>query len=154
MDGRQSSEQPPSGAIDWDTWRERLVQALDFRVAEPAFRDLFAPGGSFQDPNMAATTDIAAAEASTLAFCPDWHQELTSFGHGEDWAVFQWYGEGSFLGLPDGAAAGATMILEGMTMVSVDRGGRVTSWRDYLDRKEMIDQVKAAVRAGAEGPTS
>ncbi len=151
MDERQSNDQP---TIDWDLWRARVVQALDFRVDDPAFGVLFAPGGTFQDPNMAATTDIASAEASTLAFCPDWHQELASFHHGEDWAVFQWYGEGSFIGLPDGTAQGVTMAMEGMTIVSVDRNGRVTSWRDYLDRKETIDKVTAAVGAATGDTTS
>lgn len=153
MDGRQRREQPAGTSIDWDAWRDRLVEALDFRLAEPAFRDLFAPGGSFQDPSMSPTTDIGSAEAATLAFCPDWHQELTSFRHGEDWAVFQWYGEGTFPGLPDGSAAGATLSQEGMTIVSVDRAGRITSYRDYLDRKEMTDQVKAAARRRPEGST-
>jgi hypothetical protein len=148
-DGRAGAD-----PIDWEAWRRRLVQALDFRTAEPRFRDLFAAGGTFQDPSMAATTDIASAEASTVAFCPDFHQDLTSFRHGDDWATFEWLGTGTFVGLGDGSGKGAVMALAGMTMVSVDAAGLVTGYRDYLDRQEMIEKVQAAIAGpSASGPS-
>lgn len=147
MDEHRSGGRAEDDPIDWDAWRQRLLQALDFRIGEPRLRDLFAPGGTFQDPSMAPTSDIAAAEAATLAFCPDFHQDLTTFRHGDDWAVFEWSGTGTFVGLPDGSGKGATMTLEGMTMVSVDSDGRINGYRDYLDRQEMIERVQAAIAA-------
>lgn len=145
MDEQRSGGRPGDDPIDWDAWRRRLVQALDFRIAEPRLRDLFAPGGTFQDPAMAPTTDIASAEAATLAFCPDFHQDLTSFRHGADWAVFEWLGTGTFVGLPNGSGKGATMALEGMTRVLVAADGLVVDYRDYLDQKGTMDQVEAAL---------
>jgi ketosteroid isomerase-like protein len=37
--------------------------------------------------------------------------------------------------------------MHGATIVEVDGDGLVTSWRDYLDRKEPEEQLKAAARA-------
>ena len=38
--------------------------------------------------------------------------------------------------------------MHGITLVEVDGDGLVTSWRDYLDRKEPEDQIRRAVRDG------
>lgn len=133
--------------IDWDAWRARLEQSLGFAASEVPFHDLFAPGGTFTDPANPPTQDIVAIEELTLSFCTDWGQEVTSFRHGDDWAIFEWTGSGSFSGLPDGRAKGIRVSQTGMTLVEVDSVGLITYYRDYLDRKEVFDQVKAALRA-------
>lgn len=140
--------------LDWEAWRARLEGCLRFADGQDGpvrFRDLFAPGGLFQDPAHPPTDDIAGVEATTAGFCPDWSQTVTSFHHGADWAVFEWVGGGGFAGLADGSAKGAVMRQEGITKVIVDVDGQITHWRDYLCRKDVIDQVKAAVVASRGG---
>jgi hypothetical protein len=39
--------------------------------------------------------------------------------------------------------------MHGATIIEVDDAGLVTSWRDYLDRKEPEEQIRAAVRRPA-----
>jgi hypothetical protein len=131
--------------IDWDQWQRDLVHALDHRAGPPDFPQLFAPGGTFQDPAHAPTEDVAAVTHLTGSVFPDWHTEVRTFRHGEDWAVFEWDGHGSFVGTPDGKGKGAPILTTGMTTVEVDADGRITRWRDYLDRQEPIDQIKAAL---------
>jgi hypothetical protein len=36
--------------------------------------------------------------------------------------------------------------MHGATIVEVDASGLVTSWRDYLDRKEPEDQIRARLK--------
>ena len=40
--------------------------------------------------------------------------------------------------------------MHGATIVEVNAEGLVTAWRDYLDRKEAEDQIKAHGRRSAE----
>ena len=40
--------------------------------------------------------------------------------------------------------------MHGATIVEVDADGLVTSWRDYLDRAEPADQIKAAARSAKD----
>jgi hypothetical protein len=44
--------------------------------------------------------------------------------------------------------------MHGATVVEVDDAGRVTSWRDYLDRKEPEDQIRAAVARSPKEPAA
>jgi hypothetical protein len=46
----------------------------------------------------------------------------------------------------DDPAAGTTVEMHGATIIEVDADGLVTLWRDYLDRKEPENQLRAAVR--------
>jgi hypothetical protein len=39
--------------------------------------------------------------------------------------------------------------MHGATIIEVDAAGLVTSWRDYLDRKEPEEQIRAAARRSA-----
>jgi len=41
------------------------------------------------------------------------------------------------------------VTIHGATIVEVDVQGRVTAWRDYLDRKEPEEQILAAI--GGQG---
>ena len=37
--------------------------------------------------------------------------------------------------------------MHGATIVELDDDGLITSWRDYLDRKEPEDQIRTAMKA-------
>jgi hypothetical protein len=38
--------------------------------------------------------------------------------------------------------------MHGASIVEIDAQGLVTVWRDYLDRKEPENQIRAAIKAG------
>jgi SnoaL-like domain len=128
--------------MDWDAWARRAEEALD--VAKRGdWKGLFAPGARFSDPNTPSTTDVRQISRDTRAIFPDWTQEITSIRGGDDWAVFEWIGRATYAADP---GRGARIEMHGATIVEVDADGLVTSWRDYLDRKEPESQIRRAVR--------
>lgn len=132
--------------MDWDGWGRRCEAALG-AAAGDAWQRLFAPEGTFSDPHTPLTTDLDAIAAQTRRLFPDWAQEVVSLRSGEGWAVFEWVGRGTYSG-PGAPPGGAPVVLEGATVVEVDAAGLVTRWRDYLDRRGVEDQVRAAHRRG------
>ena len=38
--------------------------------------------------------------------------------------------------------------MEGATVIAVDADGKVTSWRDYLDTNEPMQQIQAGLEGG------
>ena len=134
------------GAMDWDAWARRAEQALAFEQPG-SWRDLFAPGATFGDPATPSTTDLRSVQRGTARVFPDWTQEITTIRGGDSWAVFEWIGRATYAGAsPDDPAAGAAVVMHGATIVEVDGDGLVVSWRDYLDRKEPEDQLRAAAK--------
>ena len=132
--------------MDWQAWARRAEQALAFE-SEGSWRDLFAPGAVFGDPNTPATTDLRSVQRDTARIFPDWRQEITSIRGGDDWAVFEWIGRATYAGMgPDDPVAGVPVEMHGATIVEVDDAGLVTLWRDYLDRKEPEQQLRAAAK--------
>ena len=132
--------------MNWEAWARRAEQALAFE-SEGSWRDLFAPGAVFGDPNTPATTDLRSVQRDTARIFPDWRQEITSIRGGDDWAVFEWIGRATYAGRrPDDPVAGVPVEMHGATIVEVDDAGLVTHWRDYLDRKEPEDQLRAAAK--------
>jgi hypothetical protein len=124
---------------DWQAYARRLEAALDMRGGT-GFRDLFAKGGRFADPANAPTEDLRDIQQQTRKIFPDWHQEITSIRGGDDWAVFEWVGHATFNDIP--------VTMHGATIIELDDDGLITSWRDYLDRKEPENQIRAAMKAG------
>jgi len=123
---------------DWDAYARKLEAALDMRGGT-GFRDLFAKGARFADPANAPTEDLRDIQQQTRKIFPDWHQEITSIRGADDWAVFEWIGRATF--------GGTTPItMHGATILEFDEDGLITSWRDYLDRKEPEDQIMRSVR--------
>ena len=61
--------------------------------------------------------------------------------------MFEWIGRATYAGDP---GRGARIEMHGATIVEVDGDGRVTSWRDYLDRKEPEEQIRRHAR-GQQG---
>ncbi len=84
-------------ATDWDAWARRTEAALDFE--QPGrWRDLFADGAVFGDPNTPSTTDLRGIQRDTAGIFPDWRQEITTIRGGDDWAVFEWIGRAAYAG--------------------------------------------------------
>ena len=135
-------------AMDWEVWARRAERALD--VADRGdWKGLFAEGATFSDPHTTNPTgDLRSISRQTRAVFPDWTQEITRIRGGEGWAFFEWVGTATYTPLDPGQpGAGARVEVHGATVVEVDGRGLVTSWRDYLDRKEPEEQIKAAVRS-------
>ena len=131
---------------NWNDFARTLEQALDMRTGG-RFRDLFAPGARFADPANAPTEDLRDIQLQTKAVMPDWHQDITSIRGGDDWAFFEWVGHATYAA-PGGVGPGngTPITMHGATIIEVDDDGLITSWRDYLDRKEPEQQIKSAVR--------
>ena len=129
--------------MNWEAWARRVERALDV-AGRGDWQKLFAPGAVFSDPNTPSTGDVRAIARDTRAIFPDWTQEITSIRGGDDWAVFEWIGRATYVGEP---GKGARIEMHGATIVELDADGLITSWRDYLDRKEPEQQIRAAVTA-------
>jgi len=124
--------------MDWSAWA-RAYENLD---GTDAFAALFAPGGVFCDPVTPWTTDVRKVADDTSHIFPDWKQRIDDIRGGEDWAFFEWTGTGTF------AVAGGTgipIVMSGATVIKVDAEGKVTSWRDYLDTNEPMQQIQAGL---------
>ena len=127
---------------NWDAWARKAEKALAFEE-DGSWRDLFAPDATFSDPNTPGTSDLRSVQRDTARIFPDWRQEITSIRGDDRWAVFEWIGRGTFS--MDGVPGQGTPIeMHGVTIIEVDTDGLVTSWRDYLDRKEPEVQLRAA----------
>ena len=138
--------------MDWEEWARRVERAIDV-AGQGDWRGLFAPGATFADPHTTTPTeDLRSISKQTKRIFPDWTQEITSIRGGESWAVFEWIGRATYTPKsPDAPGAGAHIEMHGATVVEVDGDGLVTSWRDYLDRKEPEEQIIAAVKAAPGG---
>jgi hypothetical protein len=136
---------------DWPEFARTLEAALDMRTGG-RFRELFAPGARFADPANAPTEDLRDIQLQTKAVMPDWHQDVTSIRGGDDWAVFEWVGYATYAAAGgNGPGNGTPITMHGATIIEVDDEGLITSWRDYLDRKEPEQQIKVAVRRDRGG---
>ncbi len=130
-----------SGHRDWEQW----ARAFESVKGPDAFAALFAAGGRFCDPVTPWTTDVRRVARDTDAIFPDWSQRGDRIRGGDDWAVFEWTGTGTFAA---GDGAGIPISMLGATVIDVDTEGKVTAWRDYLDTNEPTQQIQA----GSEGP--
>jgi hypothetical protein len=129
---------------DWDEWARRVERALDV-AGRGDWQGLFAPGAQFGDPHTPSTTDLRSVARHTRKIFPDWKQEITKIRGGDTWAVFEWIGRGTFT-MPDTPGNGTHVEMHGATIVEIDGDGLITSWRDYLDRKEPEEQIVAAIQ--------
>jgi limonene-1,2-epoxide hydrolase len=132
-------------ARDWEAWA-RTFESVD---GPNAFAALFAPGGRFCDPVTPWTTDLHKVARDTDAVFPDWSQHVDRIRGGEDWAVFEWTGTGTF-SASDGP--GIRIRMQGATVIDVDAEGKVVSWRDYLDTNEPMQQIQAGRNATPATP--
>jgi hypothetical protein len=132
--------------VDWDAWARSAEGALEFGGSE-SWKSLFASGATFSDPaTTTPTADLSTISRDTRKIFPDWSQEITSIRGGDNWAVFEWVGRATYTTRDGGPGSGARVEIHGATIVEVDEEGLVTSWRDYLDRKEPEDQIRHHMR--------
>jgi limonene-1,2-epoxide hydrolase len=127
--------------MDWDAWA-RSYEGIE---GPDAFAGLFAPDGVFCDPVTTWTTDVRKVATDTEQIFPDWRQRIDVIRGGEDWAVFEWTGTGTFQAE---GVAGVPIEMHGATVVAVDADGKVTSWRDYLDTNEPTQQIQKGLEGG------
>jgi hypothetical protein len=114
-----------------------------------AFEALFAPERAFRDPVTPWTPDVRKVADQTNSIFPDWRQRIDTIRGGDDWAVFEWTGTATFY--PEGPdGPGIPVVMEGATVVEVDGAGLVTTWRDYLDTNEPIQQIQAGMAAAGD----
>jgi SnoaL-like domain len=129
---------------DWDGW----ARAFESIKGPDAFAELFAPGGRFCDPVTPWTTDVRKVARDTDAIFPDWAQKVDRIRGGQDWAVFEWTGTGTFNA---GEGSGVAITMQGATVIDVDADGKVISWRDYLDTNEPTQQIQSGLERALEG---
>ena len=133
---------------DWDAW----ARAYESMNGPEEFAALFAPDGRFCDPVTPWTTDVRKVARDTDAIFPDWAQRVDRIRGGDDWAVFEWTGTGTFT-TGDGPPA-YPITMQGATVIDVDADGKVTSWRDYLDTNEPTQQIQAGLEGRAGDTTA
>jgi limonene-1,2-epoxide hydrolase len=131
----------PGPAVDWDAW----ARAFETLEGPDAFVALFAPGGRFCDPVTPWTTELRKVATDTDAIFPDWAQRVDRIRGGDDWAVFEWTGTGTFTSEGNPAVP---ITMSGATVIEVDGDGKVTAWRDYLDTNEPMQQIQAGLKGG------
>jgi SnoaL-like domain len=129
---------------DWEQW----ARTFELTHGPDAFADLFAPDGRFCDPVTPWTTDLRKVARDTDAIFPDWSQTVDRIRGGDDWAVFEWTGTGTFHG-ENGLEVPISM--QGATVIEVDARGKVTAWRDYLDTNEPTQQIQRGLERSLEG---
>ena len=90
--------------MDWEAWARRFESVH----GPDEFAGLFAEDGRFCDPVTPWTNDVRKVARDTDAMFPDWAQRVDRIRGGEDWAVFEWTGTGSFsVGDATASATGA-----------------------------------------------
>jgi limonene-1,2-epoxide hydrolase len=129
---------------DWAGW----ARAFESIEGPDAFAALFAPGGRFCDPVTPWTTDVRKVARDTDAIFPDWAQKVDRIRGGQDWAVFEWTGTGTFNA---SEGSGVAITMQGATVIDVDADGKVISWRDYLDTNEPTQQIQTGLERALEG---
>ncbi len=136
--------------MDWEAWARRAEAALDV-AGRGDWKGLFAPGATFADPATTdPTSDLGSISRETRQVFPDWTQEITAIRGGERWAFFEWTGRATYTS-PGSPGDGARIEMHGATVIEVDEDGLVTRWRDYLDRREPDEQIRAAARSSPTG---
>jgi hypothetical protein len=129
--------------MDWSSWAQRVEPILWSGGPTGEFRALFAPGATYADPVNEETEDLEAIEQMTRGGYPDWRQVITS-AHGDDrGGAFEWVGTGNLGGK-------TPMEIHGCTIVSLDRDGLITRWRDYFDVKEIEKHLRTTIESAAD----
>ena len=72
-----------------------------------------------------------------------WARAFETIRGGEDWAFFEWTGTATS---QHEGSAGIPIVMQGATVIAVDGDAKVTSWRDYLDTKEPMQQIQAGLK--------
>jgi SnoaL-like domain len=124
--------------MDWRAWATGAVDTLTMTPTstDGAWRALFAPGGTYQDPVTGKTADLASVYAVTRASFPDWRMTVSGAVGDESGGVIEWVSDGH---LPHGPK----VILHGCSVIALTPEGTVAAWRDYFDMGEFDRQANA-----------
>ncbi|HVA05349.1 MAG TPA: nuclear transport factor 2 family protein [Acidimicrobiales bacterium] len=122
--------------MNWTEWANDAVAtlAMSSGQGDEAWVGLFAPGGTYQDPVTAQTSDVAAVFAVTRSSFPDWEMTVTSASGDSTGGVMEWIGRGH---LPHGPA----VVLHGCSVIDLSSEAKVVRWRDYFSMGEFARQA-------------
>jgi limonene-1,2-epoxide hydrolase len=122
--------------VNWQEWARRAVDTLTMtpEATDAAWVALFAPGGTYQDPVTACTTDVASVFAVTRATFADWRMTVTGTSGDAGGGAIEWVSGGH---LPQGKA----VALHGCSVLQLSPEGAVVRWRDYFDLGEFERQA-------------
>ena len=108
---------------------------------------MYAVGATYRDPVTPSTTDVQAVADQTYRVFPDWRQQIERIRGGDDWAVFEWSGSGTYRGPGAEDGPGFPVRIEGATIVEVNDDGLITAWRDFPDVYASTQQITAGLLA-------
>ena len=130
-------------AVDWEAFARRVEQAHD----PDAMVSLYAVGATYRDPVTPSTTDVQAVADQTYRLFPDWRQQIERIRGEDDWAVFEWTGNGTYRGPGAEDGPGFPVRIQGATIVEVNDDGLITAWRDFPDVYASMQQITAGLLA-------
>ena len=90
---------------------------------------------------------MQAVADQTYRVFPDWRQQIERIRGGDDWAVFEWSGSGTYRGPGAEDGPGFPVRIEGATIVEVNDDGLITAWRDFPDVYASMQQITAGLLA-------
>lgn len=133
--------------MDWEKLARTFERVTDARgnAGGERFEDMFAPGGTYQDPVNPPMSDFGEMHKQTESATPDWHCEITAICGEERFGAMEWTGRATLFGV-------APFVLAGCAFIEVDADGKVVRWRDYFDIDSIAQQTKEAF-SGASAPT-
>jgi hypothetical protein len=125
-------------AADWARWAVRAVDTLTMTpgASDEAWVNLFAPGGTYEDPVTGRTADVASVFDVTRTSFPDWKMTVTSSAGNRRGGVVEWTSHGH---LPHGPE----VVLHGCSVIDLSSEGKILRWRDYFDMGEFDRQTAA-----------
>lgn len=125
--------------MDWEKLARTFERVTDARRGPDTerFEDIFAPGGTYEDPVNPPTSQFDEIHRQTESSTPDWHCEITSVCGGERFGAMEWVGRATLFGV-------APFMLPGCAFIEVDADGKVVRWRDYFDLGAIERQTSAA----------
>ncbi len=128
--------------MDLDDLAQRIEAAEDSGNDDSVdhWKALFAPGGTYQDPVNPATTDLDAIARQTQDVLPDWRVKVTRIFGAGPMVGAEWVGSGTLLGK-------VAVELHGSAVIELDDQGRIVTWRDYFDQKEIEDRLTTPVES-------
>jgi SnoaL-like domain len=134
--------------VDWEAFARTVEQAQ----SPDAMVTLYAVGATYRDPITPTTTDVRAVAEQTFRVFPDWHQRIERIRGGNDWAVFEWTGSGTYRGPGAEDGPGFPVCIGGATIVEVDGDGLITAFRDFPDVYASMQQITAGLHAAGGAP--
>jgi hypothetical protein len=134
--------------MDWEAFARRVEEVHD----PDAMVASYAAEATYRDPITPVTTDVRAVAEQTYRVFPDWSQRVERIRGGDNWAVFEWVGSGTYQGPGAEDGPGFPVRIEGATIVEVNDDGLITALRDFPDVHASMQQITA--RLSAAGGTS